>query len=347
MKRKKYFKRKVIFSFSVISLLVLSLVGCTGHDARQEPNIIQGINPLTHIKSPFPVEPTPPKSLGLSVEQISTLNSLRKVDDYPLYTMHYSGSYPQIEYPPAVNNIESFWANGNSSKISQDWGCSLFAALADTSNMYFGRNFDWEFSPGLLLFTHPPNGYASVSMVDIAYLGFSQDQMRSLTDLSLIDRKPLLRAPYWPFDGMNEHGLAIGMAAVPHGRMLADPTKEPIGSLQIMRQILDNAASVDQAITIFESYNIEFEPGPALHYLIADSSGEAILVEFFEGQIHLLPAENTWHQATNFLASSVDEPHGYCSRYDKITNEMIKTGGSLTPASAMKLLDVVSQTNTQ
>ena len=38
----------------------------------------------------------------------------------------------------------------------------------------FGRNFDWRYSPALLLFTDRPaaGGYASVSMVDIAYLGF-------------------------------------------------------------------------------------------------------------------------------------------------------------------------------
>jgi penicillin V acylase-like amidase (Ntn superfamily) len=31
-----------------------------------------------------------------------------------------------------------------------------------------------------------------------------------------------LQAPYLPFDGMNEHGLAIGMAAVPESTMPHD-----------------------------------------------------------------------------------------------------------------------------
>ena len=39
--------------------------------------------------------------------------------------------------------------------------------------MFYGRNFDWEFSPALLLFTDPPDGYASVSMVDLTFLGIS------------------------------------------------------------------------------------------------------------------------------------------------------------------------------
>ena len=54
--------------------------------------------------------------------------------------------------------------------------CSLFAALGDPENRLFGRNFDWRYSPALLLFTDRPagGGYASVSMVDIAYLGFGR-----------------------------------------------------------------------------------------------------------------------------------------------------------------------------
>ena len=52
-----------------------------------------------------------------------------------------------------------------------EWSCTLFAALGDPNDLYFGRNFDREFSPTLLLFNHPKDGYSSVSMVDISYLG--------------------------------------------------------------------------------------------------------------------------------------------------------------------------------
>ena len=41
--------------------------------------------------------------------------------------------------------------------------------------MLLGRNFDWYEHPALILFTDPPDGYASVSMVDISYLGVKGD----------------------------------------------------------------------------------------------------------------------------------------------------------------------------
>ena len=65
--------------------------------------------------------------------------------------------------------------------------------------MLYGRNFDWQYSPALLLFTDPPDGYASVSMVDIAYLGFDGKKAGTVTDLSLTERARLLFAPSWPF----------------------------------------------------------------------------------------------------------------------------------------------------
>ena len=49
--------------------------------------------------------------------------------------------------------------------------------------MVYGRNFDWQYSPALLLFTNPPDGYASVSMVDIEYLVGAENTEGLLTCL--------------------------------------------------------------------------------------------------------------------------------------------------------------------
>jgi len=33
------------------------------------------------------------------------------------------------------------------------WACSLFAGLGDVEQRLYGRNFDWDHSPAVLLFT--------------------------------------------------------------------------------------------------------------------------------------------------------------------------------------------------
>jgi len=285
--------------------------------------------------TPVPVIP-PTAEATLSEQQVATLNSLKKVDDYPLYTMHYYGS-------SASSSVGLLSVNAN---LPRTWACSLFAALGGADKVY-GRNFDWVDSPALLLFNHPTDGYASVSMVDLAYLGFG-DKVNQLTELSLDQRQALLDAPALPFDGMNERGLVVGMAAVPAGNVPPNPNKETIDSLMVIRKMLDQAGTVDEAVTIFQRYNIEWGSGPALHYLIADQSGDAALVEFYQGKIHVIPNDRPWHLATNFLLSSVaGNTTGQCPRYDKIDQRLSTLEGKLNLSDAMSLLSDVAQTNTQ
>lgn len=282
---------------------------------------------------------------GLSKEEAATLDSLEQVSDYPLYTMHYYGAYNQRRM--AIE--DSQWlAHLDPPAPGRRWACSLFTALGDADNAFYGRNFDWRHSPALLLFTDPPDGYAAVSMVDIEYLGFGGAKAGTLTDLSLVERQALLDAPFWPFDGMNEHGLAIGMAAVPPGHVRPDPTKETIDSLMVMRQVLDRARDVDEAIAVVQSYNVDMGEGPPLHYLLADATGRSVLAEFYQGEVVLIPNAEPWHLATNFLhAAAGESAAGECWRYDSIRQRLVETGGWITAQDAIELLAQVSQEGTQ
>ena len=286
---------------------------------------------------------TTPRADSLSENQVTTLASLKKVDDHPLYTMRYVGAYDtrQSFFPPLLEPGE-----GRSGGMS--WACSLFAALGDTSNMFYGRNFDWTpASPAVLLFTEPPNGYASVSMVDIAYLGFTGERANNLADLPIAERRALLRAPWLPFDGMNARGLAVGMAAVSPGNMKPDSAKETIDSLMVIRKMLDSAATVEEAVAIVQRYNIDWGGGPPLHYLIADPTGRAVLIEFYQGKLYVIPNENKWHLTTNFLRSSPDENVNLCGRYSLLSKRLTSTAGQLGIQDAMNLLHDVAQANTQ
>ena len=287
---------------------------------------------------------------GLSDDEIATLSSFEQVDEYPLYTMRFYGSQEQ-RYSIEADN----WLTVNGSPSSRyrspsttEWSCSLFAALGDINNMIYGRNFDWEYSPALILFTNPPDGYASISMVDIAYLGFGSGRADNLTELPIGDRRALLNAINLPFDGMNEHGLVVGMAAVPPGQMAANPEKETIGSLMVMRKILDHARSVDEAVDIIESYNIDMQYGPPIHYLIAAPSGRSVLVEFINGKMVVIDNENPWHLATTYLRASDDDSlEGICWRYDTINRGLSEADGQINMQEAFDLLDTVSQDITQ
>jgi hypothetical protein len=306
--------------------------------------LLIGFLSACNFAPPTPVPATPseliPKPAANLENEIATLSSLIQVDDYPLYTMRYYGEYDFRR--TAFRPIEQTAAS------RPNWACALFTVLLDDDHLLYGRNFDWEFSPALLVFTDPPDGYASVSMVDMAYLELGDQAVLNLTELPLEDREGLLDAPLIPIDGMNEHGLAIGMAAVPPGDMRADPVKETFGSLGIIREMLDHARDVDEAIAILESHNIDFEGGPPVHYLIADVNRKSVLVEFYHGKMNIIENEQPWHLATNFLLSSVDDPQdGNCWRYDTINARLNEAQGMLDTESAMEMLKEVSQDITQ
>ncbi len=313
-------------------ILVLLLPACS---VTQPAISTQAVVPVTSIAPASSGTPTHGAS-GLAPDNAATLASLEQVDDYPLYVMHYTGNY---EYPLI----------GSQPSVFTGFSCSLFAALSGDGDRLYGRNFDWDYSPALLLYTDPPDGYASVSMVDLTFLGINSTAATSLIDLPLIKRTSLLAAPSMPFDGMNEYGLAIGMAAVPDEYLddtSYDASRPRIGSIGIIRQILDHARTVDDAMKIFSQYNVDFTRGPPIHYLIADSSGKAILVEFYQKELVQLPNQDPWHLATNHLRC-IAEGSGGCWRYNTLSEHLTTSGGKLDLASAMQLLSDVKQSSTQ
>jgi hypothetical protein len=314
----------------VFLLPMLFLFACESHQTQPTPRLT----------------PTVGSTLTPNEAETATLLSLKKVDDYPLYVMDYVGSYGSRQsYRPADSWKRTVIPEQISCQVK--WGCSLFATLGDKENRLFGRNFDWRFSPALLLFTDPPDGYGSVSLVDIEYLGFGGDLSKKLADLPLEKRRALLNAPSIPFDGMNEEGLTIGMAAVPAEPMPYEQQKKTLDELEVIREILDHAGTVDEAIEIFGNYNIDMSNVP-IHYLIASSSGKSALVEFYKGKMVVFRNQSPWQAATNFLLSSTDgTAQGQCWRYNLIEQRIQEGQGRISSHDALQLLRDVSQENTQ
>ncbi len=103
------------------------------------------------VGSPSPDPAATPVSL--SAEQLAALSSLERVDDHPLYVLHYAGDYPPLAAPRASGGPAGVAGNET---CSGAWGCALFAAMGDTAHPLYGRNFDWRASPAVLLFVEPP-----------------------------------------------------------------------------------------------------------------------------------------------------------------------------------------------
>ena len=80
-----------------------------------------------------------------------------------------------------------------------------------------------------------------------------------------------------------------------------DESKDYVGSLQIIRLMLDKTKTVDEAVKLFDKYNIHMRGGPNIHYLIADADGHSALVELKDGKINIHRGKTNWQSATQFL----------------------------------------------
>ncbi len=275
---------------------------------------------------------------ALSCGPLRTLTSLSQVDEHPLYVMRYYGPYSS-ELLLRMGLEQTSYEVLQQSTMPD--ACTCFAGLNPDGESVFGRNFDWYDHPALLLFTDPPQGYASVSMVDIHYLGYDDGA------IPVTNRVTLLLAPFIPFDGLNEAGLAVGMMAVPCARDADDPGRPTIDSLRAIRVLLDGAASTDEAINLLRQYNVAFYD-PPIHYLISDASGTSAIVEHVDGEMKVMINEEPWHVATNFIVSEVlplgaDSP---CQRYNGAYRALSEASGNISPEEAMAILESVSGTNT-
>ena len=281
-----------------------------------------------------------PSSRQTVAEFEYTLASLSKVHDHPLYTMVYEGDY---EVEP-----EKLWRANNQAPATPDFGCSLFYQYQDGHSV-FGRNFDWESHPALLLFTNPPGRFASVSMVDTAYLGFSLDDLKAFD--SRTRQRACVEATQIPLDGMNEHGLTIGVAVVPATQIEDDPEIPNAHALHIVRLILDTARNVAEAKSIFERFDVVFTRAPHVHFLLGDSMGHSMVVEIGNGETSYLMNDATtagaenWQSATNFHLRNEENPVAQCPRFARLKESLTATDPiDLKP---MVLLSKVANASTQ
>ena len=275
----------------------------------------------------------PEDSPALTSEE-RTLGSLNQISaGAPLYEMHYYGDYGFAE---RIRRGQT--PAGESFTAMPAFACSCFAALGDPDARLFGRNFDWYEHPALVLFTDPPEGYASVSMVDLHYLGYGEGRD------PLIEPDDLLRAPFLPFDGMNEKGLAVGMMAVPHAEGGNDPDKITLDSLELIRLMLDYAGDVPEALDLIGGYNVDFGSVP-VHYLIADAEGNAALVEYLDGMLVVEKTDQAWQVATNFVVAEaqLEEADAPCPRYSSLYTQLKNTNGVIDGEEGMRLLSGVAQ----
>lgn len=296
-------------------------------------------------------------------DDVRTLSSLRQIEGTNAYVMDYYCDYHLEDLRDGIdiNHVEdelidayfravvavvakrvrtSFVPETLEILPSDTEFCSTVAYRNEQGEMLVGRNLDWKHEHCLVLRIHRGGEIASQSVIDLAYLNMDN---ADLMGTWLWQRIPLLFAPYYVMDGMNSHGVVITAMSLNDSHPPRDPAKPDIMHATDMRLVLDDAKSTEEAIEIFESYNIHFVETPC-HYVIADASGRSAVIEFLGGQMRVTDREDTWQVCTNsqIWEASEAERDEQCDRYRRASAMLEGYHGAVDVDQVMDVMDEVA-----
>jgi len=117
--------------------------------------------------------------------------------------------------------------------------------------------------------------------------------------------------------GINEFGLLFDAAVTPKQK-LPDGYHNPEGR-NIGDEILATCKTVDEAVDFMEKEKIAISEG---HILFGDKSGNAVVLEWVNGEKKTVQKSNNMLIATNFLLSDTSAGNYPCPRYQSIKQRL-------------------------
>ena len=165
---------------------------------------------------------------------------------------------------------------------SVGFGCATFAAVTPEGDHIFGRNFDLMETDTLLVYSHPDGCYESIGVTGLSFFGTGENAQ--VDPDSALGKFVMVITPYFVLDGMNEKGVAAGILQVNIDEPHQDNGKPDLPVYMAIRGILDTCASVDEALSLLESYDIHSDLGN-YHLFITDRTGRYVVVEWLDNEM--------------------------------------------------------------
>ncbi len=286
-----------------------------------------------------------------------TLLTVKANDDAGMYEVNYTADYKLDELMASggattedelAQYIIKVMLKGLPVNIEYEvpqLACSTFIAAQPDGGYIFGRNLDNQETDFAVVKTSPKIGYASVSVVNLSFLGYNEE----LKPVKLFDKINLLALPYFPLDGVNEKGLAIGVL-----QLQAPPTnqttdKTDVDTTLAIRVLLDKCATVSEAVEMLKTFDMHASANGCYHLQIADADGNSVVVSYVNNEMVVTEKTGDYQCATNFYLHDVPfeyEAQGM-DRFEKLTEVLTREKGVRSVEEGMELLHYVNIISTE
>ena len=295
-------------------------------------------------------------ALGVFQGEARTLLSVKENGDTGVYEVNYAADYKLdklLEEGGAateeelVQYILKTMLKGLPIEVPYEipnLACSTFYAETPEKGYIFGRNLDNQTTDLAVIRTNPKDGYSSVSVVNLSFLGYNE----SYTPDKLLDRINTLATAYFPLDGINEKGLAVGVLQLQAPVTAQDSDKPDVGTTLAIRAMLDKCATVDEAIDFLRSVDMYAAAKGCYHFQIADATGKSVVVSYVNNEMVITEKTGDFIAATNFYLHDVPfeyEKQGL-DRYEILEKTLTEKKSLLTAEEGMDLLETVRITGT-
>lgn len=295
-------------------------------------------------------------ALGVFQGEARTLLSVKENGDTGVYEVNYAADYKLdklLEEGGAateeelVQYILKTMLKGLPIEVPYEipnLACSTFYAETPEKGYIFGRNLDNQTTDLAVIRTNPKDGYSSVSVVNLSFLGYNE----SYTPDKLLDRINTLATAYFPLDGINEKGLAVGVLQLQAPVTAQDSDKPDVGTTLAIRAMLDKCATVDEAIDFLRSVDMYAAAKGCYHFQIADATGKSVVVSYVNNEMVITEKTGDFIAATNFYLHDVPfeyEKQGL-DRYEILEKTLTEKKSLLTAEEGMDLLEAVRITGT-
>ncbi|HBL41137.1 MAG TPA: hypothetical protein DDY98_06050 [Ruminococcaceae bacterium] len=235
-------------------------------------------------------------------------------------------------------------------------GCTTFNTHTPEGDHLLARNFDFKEAPCTVIWTHPQGKYASLGVIDNNFMlsGWKHNHIKE-------NSRELLMAPYCCVDGINDQGLAIAVLQIrAAATKQQNQSKKNITTTVMIRAVLDTCANVDEAVKLFETYNMRDSLFTCYHYQICDRFGRSAVVEYINNRLRVYERGNEMYSTAGSVYEADGLDYQYVSNYtvtksldgfkveqhgedrtDAVKSAVKECGGVMTESQAMDLLSYV------